>query len=398
MQNNRILIFFISLFSSMLILSIGLFFFFLGQNNLSWTEYWNNPTAYGSINIPKLKFTKGIKTLHEEVTFPWVDRIKITVDIELISFVEEERSDILVVYDYRHPADPDYNIDFKAFSSHEELQIIATTKAKETSSLPFIAGNLNDIYRGSITLHLPKNLALDTLSITTSTVDINQDMLYRHANNYNLTSSLGNIDFKVDSPKQMISVDSDLGNVSVLAYAPIEIFDLISNLGAAYLYFKKPLNTLYLINSFGKNTVLVEDDLFAANIQNNVGDIDFFSIKTPKMLNVYSLSGDIFAYINQNSSTYFESVEGKTSSYFPSTQDDNPLLYLYSKAGNIKVLPPSTDGLNALKQKNTLSDPKQDRSKDPKLFFQDQVKLKPANAPVPSIPASASSIQIQSPK
>ncbi|RRD93572.1 hypothetical protein EII17_12090 [Clostridiales bacterium COT073_COT-073] len=369
MKTNRLFLFFIAFFCGLILLAFTLFFIFLAKNNLSWNDYWQQSDIYGtSLTLPKLKFTKGIKTLHREMNFPVSKKLKITVDIENISFVEENREDILVVYDYRHPHAPEYHIDFKAFFIRDEIQIIATTTAKKQNSLPFSAADLDGIYRGSIEIHLPKDLQLETLALTTSGLNIEQNMLYENADSYILTSSMGNISFVINQPKKLISVETDLGNCSVLTQAPVEIFDLISNLGNAYLDFEQSIDTLYVINSFGNSTVVFNDSLTAGNIQSNVGKVHLFGRKLPDNLNISTLTGDILTYLSQNPSTYLSTVDGTVSSYFELTDQLDPRLYITSHAGNIQVLPPTEDHLMSLKKEMPLPVIKEDQGQRDRIF------------------------------
>ncbi len=349
-SNNRLILFFLCFFSSFVVLAFLLFFLFLAQNNLSWSEYWQRTEIYGSIPIPKLKITKGIKTLHQELTFPTADIINITVDIEKVSFVEEEREDILVVYDYRHPHSPEYDIDFKAFLSEDLLQIIATTQSSQKKALPIESINPDSIYRGSVTIHVPKGFRFQTLSLTTSLLDIRSDMLYENCDSYILSSLMGNIDLALYAPKNLVSIDADLGNVSVRAKAPIQTFDLFSNLGNSFLNFEKELDTLYVLNDFGSCTVLLEKKLTAATVQSNVGDIRLFFGSLPDALNVYTLTGNLFGYIAENLISTAATEQGTIRSYFRLDQTENPSYYFMSSTGDITLLPPKKEVLSALKE------------------------------------------------
>lgn len=385
MKNKKtVFLFFLSLFSACLIIACGLFCTFLYQNGLTWSEYWQNSQVYGSIPLPQIKFTKGIRTRHQELTFAAVPKIGITVDIETVSFVEEDRQDILVVYDYRHPNSPEYDIDFKAFVSDDLLQISATTKARQKSTLPIATITSDGIYRGSVAVHVPTGFHLQSLALTTSLLDINPSLLYENSDNYVLSSLMGNIDLALSAPKQLISLDADLGNVSVVANAPVESLDLFSNLGNSYLNFADSLGTLYIINDFGNSVILLEKDLTAATVQSNVGDISLFLSNLPESLNIYTLTGNISAYLSENSVSSADSAQGSTNSYFPLTTAEDPAFSFFSAGGNIRLLPPKKEDLDTLKAENYSGDatwPVQ--------------KTVPANSLEESHPASGSSIWVK---
>ena len=370
MKNKKpVFLFFLSLFSACLIIACGLFCTFLYQNGLTWSEYWQNSQVYGSIPLPQIKFTKGIRTRHQELTFAAVPKIGITVDIETVSFVEEDRQDILVVYDYRHPNSPEYDIDFKA---------------RQKSTLPIATITSDGIYRGSVAVHVPTGFHLQSLALTTSLLDINPSLLYENSDNYVLSSLMGNIDLALSAPKQLISLDADLGNVSVVANAPVESLDLFSNLGNSYLNFADSLGTLYIINDFGNSVILLEKDLTAATVQSNVGDISLFLANLPESLNIYTLTGNISAYLSENSVSSADSAQGSTNSYFPLTTAEDPAFSFFSAGGNIRLLPPKKEDLDTLKAENYSGDatwPVQ--------------KTVPANSLEESHPASGSSILVK---
>ncbi len=353
MKNVKpLFLFFLCLFSGFLVISGILFFTFLRQNDLTWSEYWQNSEIYGSIPLPQLKFTKGIRTRHQELTFPAVPKIGITVDIETVSFVEEDRADILVVYDYRHPNSPEYDINFKAFLADDLLQITATTKARQQSSLPIATITSDGIYRGSVTIHLPTGFHLQSLSLATSLLEINQAVLYENSDDYVLSSLMGNIDLVFSTPKRLISLDADLGNVSVTAKAPVKSLDLFSNLGNAYLNFTDSLDTLYVLNTFGNSVILLEKGLSAATAQSNVGDITLFLANLPESLNIYTLTGNITAYLAENSVSVMTSAQGSVSSYFSIPAIENPAFSFFSTGGDIRLLAPEKADLDALKAEN----------------------------------------------
>lgn len=354
-KTKPVFLFFLSLFSVFLLAACLLFGSFLRQNDLSWSEYWRNSEVYGSIPLPKLKFTKGIRTRHQELSFAAVPKIGITVDIETVSFIEEDRSDILVVYDYRHPNSPEYDIDFKAFLTDDLLQIAATTKARRQSSLPIATITSDGIYRGSVTIHVPKGFHFQSLTLTTSLLDINSAVLYENSDNYMLSSLMGNIDLVLSGPKQLVSLDADLGNVSVVAKAPVGSLDLFSNLGNSYLNFTDSLGTLYVVNDFGNNVILLEKGLDAATVQSNVGDILLFLAQLPESLNIYTLTGNITAYLEENSVSAASSAQGVTDSYFPLATAGDPALSFFSAGGNIRLLPPEKTDLDTLKEENHAS-------------------------------------------
>ena len=385
MKNKKpVFLFFISLFSACLIIASVLFGIFLYQNDLTWAEYWENSQVYGSIPLPQLKFTKGIRTRHQELTFAAMPKIGITVDIETVSFVEEERQDILVVYDYRHPNSPEYDIDFKAFASDDLLQITATTKARQQSTLPIATITSDGIYRGSVVIHVPMGFHFQSLTLSTSLLDINPSLLYENSDNYVLSSLMGNIDLVLSAPKQLISLDADLGNVSVVANAPVESLDLFSNLGNSYLNFADSLGTLYVINDFSNNVILLEKDLTAATVQSNVGDISLFLPKLPESLNIYTLTGNISAYLPENSVSSADSAQGITDSYFPLTMAEAPAFSFFSAGGNIRLLPPEKAAFDTLKAENYSSSVPQPLQ-----------KTVPANLLEKSQPASGSSIWVK---
>lgn len=351
MKTNRILLSFIAFFSTLVILSFALFFTFLHQNNLTWSEYWKNSDIYGSITLPKLKFNKGIKTIHEEVNFPLVSKLSITVDIESVSFVEEERDDILVVYDYRHPNASEYDIRFQSFHAEEEIHLIAGTKAKQGNHrIPLLNNDLSDIYRGSIVVYVPKAYQFQTLSITTSFSNIDRESVYQNADNFVFASSMGNIQFEVNTPKQVVSINTDLGNISIYGNADIHTLDVISNLGNCYLQCDKSLHTLYLLNDFGNSTIVMKDSLFGANIQTNVGNTVIYNQNLPRFLSATSLSGDISAYFPENDSCYIHSVNGRTDSYFSIQDSDRPHFSFESHNGDISILKNDSQALEALQQ------------------------------------------------
>lgn len=335
--------FFLFFFAGLIVVSFALFFLFLNQNNLTWSEYWQTSDQFGSISLPKLKITKGIKTLHKEINLPALDKLFVSVDIETISFVESDREDILVVYDYRHPNSPEYSIDFKAFSTDEENRIIASTQSTSNSLSPSLIGNLNDIYRGSVAIHVPKGFRFDTLSITTTFANINPENSYPYANNFFVTSSMGNVTLQIDSPKDLVLVDCDLGNAYITASAPINTFDVLCNLGSCQLNFKDSLRTLYLVNDFGSNSVYLTKELENSIIQSNSGSISLYAETLPKFLNASSINGNILAYLGENNDTDASSVQGIVVSHYPLSDRTEASIQIRTHNGNIELKKPSAE-------------------------------------------------------
>lgn len=344
-DSRRIVTFFLSFFAGLMIFAVVLFSIFLAQNKLSWSEYWEKSDVYGSIPLPKLKFTKGIKTLHEEFTFAVSGKLNISVDIETVSFVEEDRDDILVVYDYRHPNTPEYQISFKAFATEDGIRIIASTQSNHSKDTKLPLSVIDDIYRGSVTIHLPRGHHFESVTIASSFANIDQAYLYENSDYYLLNSSMGNIDFTVNKPKKLISVDCDLGNTNITTNSKVDAFDVISSLGNCYLNFKQDVGTIYLLNDFGSNYVMLEQNLEGAIIQTNSGDIQFFLNRSiPASFSASTISGEILAYLPKNEVTSALTVEGKVDSYFEVNQAKHPDVILSSHAGNIMLKPVDEEG------------------------------------------------------
>lgn len=340
--------FFLFFFAGLIVVSFGLFFLFLNQNKLSWSEYWETSYKFGSISLPKLKISKGIKTLHKEINLPAMDKLFISADIETISFVESEREDILVVYDYRHPNSPEYSIDFKAFSTKDENRIIASTQSIR-NPLTHTMSNLNDVYRGSVVVHVPKGFHFDTLSITTTFANISPENVYPNADNLFVTSSMGNVTLQIDTPKDLVLIDCDLGNATVSSSAPINTFDVLCNLGNCHLNFKDSLGTLLLVNDFGSNYVHLAKGLENSIIRSNSGSVSLYTSTLPKSCTITTINGDISAHLSKNDNTYASSVDGTVDSAFALNEDAESAINLTTHTGNILISLPSEQALEQFK-------------------------------------------------
>lgn len=346
-KNKTLFFFFLILFSIFLGLSLLFFFLFLSKHRLSWSEYWNADGRQPKMTntLSNLNRNRGIKTKHQEYIFPMQKRINLSVDIEEIRFVEEERDDIQIIYDYRYPSQPEYDIDFHAFVESDTLIMNASTTPKNPSvfSTPDTAGE--GAYRGSVSIHLPQGAMLDTLSIRSSLLSIEPRHLYENCHRIFITSTLANIYLEFEKPKQLISIDSDLGNVSLHAKSRVDVLDLFSNLGNADLRFEEDLHTLYLMNRIGNTKVLLEKHLEGGNLQSTSGHLEIFSKHIPKFLFLNSNSGNLKVYLPENSETYAESTNGTVFSEFAvhrSTDKQNSPsnIMLCSESGDIQILLP----------------------------------------------------------
>lgn len=196
-------------------------------------------------------------TQHIEDTFPPVDALHISTSIEEIIFITEDREDILVVYDREKPDTSSYSVNYRADVVGDRLEIKASLR---TSGL-----NIDQAYKGSVTLYLPENHHFEEL-------DIHTDF---GSNNMTLPESIDDLEISVD-----------FGTIDIHLPNKLESLDLQVDAGDLHFLAEKPIGTVKAQVNTGEITYELQERVGTLEIQNDIGQIIGLHLVSPSLADI----------------------------------------------------------------------------------------------------------------
>ncbi|PKM93829.1 MAG: hypothetical protein CVU84_13020 [Firmicutes bacterium HGW-Firmicutes-1] len=295
-----------------------------GKNlNYNWSIFNNNKSSQFET-----------VTASQTDNFSLSDSIVINSSLEDVIFVEEDRTDIMVEYYNEHPSSPLYSVEYKVEQVENTLYI--NTYYSVTDIF------IDREYDSYIKVHVPTDYVCNTLDLTLSMGEITNQSIFGKINNLYLTSSLGNIDLDITTPKESISVHSEMGDIDLRVSAPVTSFDSTSNFGEMSLDFTDIIESLVCELDMGSLDITAAKNIEVVNLTARMGEIVADFNGKVANLNTSTEMGNVdlsFAN-NKNSTAYIDSNMGNIdidSSFSIVKESDNPDLHIYSSFGNVSI-------------------------------------------------------------
>ncbi len=264
--------------------------------------------------------------------FPLAKSLVIDVAVNDITFVQEDRSDIMVVYHNEHPDTPLYDVSYNAEFTESTLYI---NSSYSVSNL-FI----DKTYENTITIHVPNTYTCESLDLTMSMGEITDESIFDGAKNINLHAKLGRIDLEITSPLDTLSVTCDMGDIDLVLSAPIETFDAKSNFGQINLKINDRIGSLWCDLDMGSLTILSNNPIDKVSMTAKMGSIDCTFKERIGKLNADANMGSIDVDFgnNDDSTVYVDANAGSIDSDLPVVKESaDPEFRFYANMGSINI-------------------------------------------------------------
>lgn len=299
-----------------------------GNINMFNSRNWNMNFSF---NGKKSSTFETLKTSKSD-NFILAKSLVIDVAVDDITFIEEDRGDILVEYYNEHPDSPLYDVTYSAEETDETLYINSTYSVSNLF--------IDQTYESSITIHVPQDYECDTLDVTMSMGDLTDDSIFDGARNLNIHSNLGSINLEVTSPKDSLSVTCDMGDIDLTISAPIESFDAKTNFGEMNIDINDSVGSLWCDLDMGSLTINSDGTIDNANMTAKMGSLECsFNERVNKLTadaNMGSINIDFGN--NSDSTVYVNTNAGSIDSDLPVVKESSdPDFRFYANMGSINI-------------------------------------------------------------
>ncbi len=296
----------------------------------------NQNTSYLSDNMASAIFSSDrssdypTRTIEKSDTFSLPTEIFITSDIEKISFVEENRTDLLVEYFREIPDTNKYQVNYEAHLENSQLYISSSSSANNLA--------ITQNYNGSIRIHIPTNTHFDKLSFESNAALVTDSNIYTNTDVLSIMADLGDIDLTVENALDSLYIRCDLGSVSLNTKEDIEQLDVESEFGSVDLTLNGKLALLNIEEDLGDIDLLTTQPIDKIFITTELGNIDAYLHGGVDAINVSTSLGAIDVTLPPTTASIYASTSlGDVDSEFPLTDNDTSNYSFVSDLGSIRI-------------------------------------------------------------
>jgi len=282
------------IFLLMIVASLTIGSSYIKQNNINIEELFRDSVNLDidSINSYNNIFTSNKASQFNTISKSQSDNYNLTSNlfisttVEEVTFVEENRNDIMVDYHLEYPDSSLYNHRVSITSKNDQLSIVSTFKV----------GNMavNQEYNNYITIHVPEGYVFDSITMDSSLTVIDPDNIYTKTNNLYLIANYGDVELTIDYPLENLELTADFGSIDLNINDKIKNLTVTCDMGDINIDSQNTIGTITISNDFGNfdfdfdqpvKAMIVNCDLgsiegtfrdyvAAVNITANLGSID----------------------------------------------------------------------------------------------------------------------------
>lgn len=280
------------------------------------------------------KRSSSFKTvvIEESKSFSVCDEIVIDTAFEDIIFVEEERDNILVEYYHEKPDTPLYKVSYSIDYTDDKLTITSNSTIRSLMT--------DKSYDRYVKIYVPNDYTFETLDLSSSLGEINNDSILSNVDNLIVNADLGDVNFEIESPKKSVTLNCDMGRLEFTSFASIESFDASCSLGDINIELMDPVGALWCTVDMGSLDISAEDTIDKATLNASMGNIDGKFKGHVGSMTAEADMGNITMSLhdNEESTAYADADLGDVDCDLPIVKKNtNPDFELYASLGNINV-------------------------------------------------------------
>jgi len=328
-----------AIFLLMIIVSISVASSYMKDHDISFPQLFSNSGEISYNSTRNLNFwdsgnkASNYETLNisESETFDLAEEIFISASIEEVTFIEDDRNDILVEYYRELPNTKNYEVTYKASASDDKLSIFTTLKIKNIS--------IDKAYDGTIKIYVPIDYTFEKVTIDSGAAKITSNNIYTNTKSLSTIASFGDIDIEISSPIDEVLISCNFGSVDVQVNDIIKELDVTCDMGKINLTINDKVDILTVNEDLGDVVINATSPLGSVEITNSMGSIKADFLESVKEVVIENNMGDIDAnfYKNDNISIYIDTDLGSIHSDFPTTASKDTNYKFSSDMGSIKV-------------------------------------------------------------
>jgi len=332
------------IFTLMIIVSITIASSYMTRNNISFISLFEETSSLEFDNNFEFKLDNlfnnidlssryDTKLIEDSQTFDLVKEIFISSSIEEIVFIQEEREDIKVDYFRELPDSKYYSVDYNINDTNSRLNITATMSVSAKNL------TINNDYKGSITIYVPKEYLFDKITLDSSISTLKSENIYPFTKNLTLISSLGDIDIDITEPLNSLNITSKLGSIKLEIKSEINKLYINCDLGKINLTIDESIGDLAIEENLGDIKITSNAPIGISKIHNNMGKLEGTFTKKVESIDFSTNMGsiDISLLDNDDISIYTETNLGSVESDFPTASKEQTDFIFTSNMGKIKV-------------------------------------------------------------
>lgn len=270
------------------------------------------------------------RTITKTAQFPLTDEIFITADFEKITFIEEERNDLLVDYYREYPETDKYQVNFDTQLDDSSLYI---TSFSSTNNLA-----ITQNYIGKLQIHVPKDSHFKKISIESDAAVLTDSNLYTNTDVLSLVANMGDIDINLEDSLDSLFVNCDLGTVSIKTQQEINQFEISTNFGSVNLDINADIDALTITENLGDTQLHSTHDINELSIINDVGNINADLNGKMDTIHMSTNLGDIDVTLPSSIDNIYASTDlGDVHSEFTQVESSSSSYAFSSNLGSIHI-------------------------------------------------------------
>lgn len=270
-------------------------------------------------------------TIEESESFGLAKELFVSSTIESISFIEEDRSDILVEYYRELPDSKLYDVNYSTSESENKLNITATLKIGNM--------NLNRTYGGEIKIHLPKDYHFDKVTVDTGMAKIRSANIYTDTDELSVIASFGDIDVVIEQPIRDVNVSCNFGSIDLRCESTIDNLDVDCDMGSIDLEVNAPISQLDVTENMGDVNLNASAEISHVDIVSNMGTVRADFLETVGGMDLDTNMGDVDVYFYENADMHVHADTdlGNVKSDFPIVSAGKTDFRFTSNMGSVSV-------------------------------------------------------------
>ncbi len=282
---NKTMSFLAGLFAIMIILSIAVASSYINRNNLSGSDLWGNSShiqfsddwefnGLFSSNHRSNEFETLVLTQTD--TFDLKSELFISSSIEEITFIEEDRNDIMIEFYREYPDTSTYNVKYEVTETIDRINISSTLSIRGLI--------INKDYSGNIKVHIPTDYHFNKVTLDSSATVMNTDNIYTKTDVLTILADFGDIDINIDQPIETVSINCDMGAIKIYTSKAIGNLDISNDIGDLFFNIDAPVNNANFSSNLGQISGEFKDEVGQVNASTDLGNIDITFHKNENMV------------------------------------------------------------------------------------------------------------------
>lgn len=224
------------------------------------------------------------KDVYEENVFSPLERMRITLVGDDLTFIHEDREDIKIVYNKQIPDTSKFQLDYSAKEIGSVIDVKVSLNISNLVEKGFKKGEMtiyvpldyqcekltvNNPY-GDNDLVLPENLEelYYTVNFGNMILDIDQPLTKA-----DLSVNAGNMDVHIKDTIDQVSLNIDTGELDAKFYDEVSDVTIDNNIGSTSVSFKRSPDAMTVTANMGDLYIETDEPIVEADVTLNMGDL-----------------------------------------------------------------------------------------------------------------------------